>query len=265
MDNSVRAKKHLGQHFLADAHYARKIADAVPASRTDSVLEIGPGTGALSVHLQERFPRFHMVELDSDVVPVLQKRLGQSGWTIHQANALSFDFEEAGFPLHVVGNLPYVTGARIIHKALMYGSRIRSCTFMVQREVAERIAASPHGKTIGYLSIFCQFFGTPRILFHVPPGAFVPPPTVQSSVFQIAIEENVEEKLPVDQWKTFFHFVDIAYRMRRKVLPNALAPLVDKQVCARALAHEGLAELVRPEDLSVDEWLRLFTRVRGGG
>jgi 16S rRNA (adenine1518-N6/adenine1519-N6)-dimethyltransferase len=155
----MRPKKSLGQHFLIAPSYAKKIADFVPSGKDGCVLEIGPGRGALSVFLKELFPSFHLVEIDGEVIPELKAKLGAGGWTLHECNALGFDFLKAGFPLHVVGNLPYSCAAMIIRKTLLYGEAVASCTFMVQREVAERIIAGAHCKQYGFLSIFCRFFG----------------------------------------------------------------------------------------------------------
>jgi len=253
-------KKHLGQHFLTAVSYARRIADSVPAAAIDNVLEIGPGRGALSIHLVKRFPSFHCVEIDEDVVLSLEEKLGKGAWSLHQSNVLDFDFQNAGFPLHCVGNLPYSIGAFIIKKTLLYGNHIRSCTFMVQREVAQRIVASPHTKQNGFLSIFCQFFGKPAILFHVPAGAFFPKPNVESAVFQMTIDADLVQKLPQNQWKHFFAFVDTGFSMRRKMLVNVLGREGGKQRMAFLIEACGIDAMARPEDLDVDQWLTLYKK-----
>ena len=140
---SVRPKKYLGQHFLTSEFFAREIVDAIPAGPGERVLEIGPGRGALSIFLKERFPEVHLVEIDKDAINHLKEKLGHGVFTIHEADVLEFNFEKVGFPIHVVGNLPYVIGALIIKKTLLLGAAIRSFTFMVQREVAERIVSGP--------------------------------------------------------------------------------------------------------------------------
>ena len=255
-------KKALGQHFLTAPSFARRIAEAIPAGPEDNLLEIGPGCGALSVFLKDRFPCFHLVELDRDVIERLRLKLGQGSYTIHIHDILDFDFSIPGFPLHVVGNLPYSIGAMIIRKTLLYGNNILSCTFMVQREVAERIVSPPHVKTNGFLSIFCQFFGKPKIHFHVPPGAFFPPPSVDSSVFQIVIDPDLESKLPAGLREDFFAFVSRGFSMRRKQLPKILGESgsggITKERYAAFLDKMGLPVTSRPEDLGIDEWLELY-------
>jgi len=257
-------KKHLGQHFLTAPAFAKRIAEAVPAAAGEHVLEIGPGRGALSVYLLERFPFMHLVEIDADAVNTLKNKLGQGNYRIHHEDVMGFDFSAAGFPLHIVGNLPYNIGALIIKKALTAAPRVASCTFMVQREVAERIVSGPRSKRNGFLSIFCQFFGEAKLLFRVPPGAFFPRPNVDSSVFQIIIDRDIEKKLRREQWKDFFAFADSGFSMRRKQLAKALSVRYgrDKGYYCDVLSDMGVDAAARPEDLGVCEWLDLYGRVR---
>jgi 16S rRNA (adenine1518-N6/adenine1519-N6)-dimethyltransferase len=256
-------KKYLGQHFLTAVSYARRIAESIPATPGEHVLEIGPGRGALSVFLVKRFPDFHCVEIDQDVIPAFSEKLGPGAWTLHQDDVLKFDFSRAGFPLHLVGNLPYSIGAMIIRKSFSYGNNIRSCTFMVQREVALRIVSGPHCKRNGFLSIFCQFFGKATILFHIPRGAFFPSPNVDSSVFQLMIDRNLEEKLPAVQWEPYFAFVDRGFRMRRKMLANVLGRDSGKQEWAHLLGDIDADPTSRAEDLSAGQWLELYKKSCG--
>lgn len=257
----MRPKKHLGQHFLTAPSFAKRIADAVPAQSTDHVLEIGPGQGALSIFLKERFPSFHLAEVDPEAIERLREKLGDGPHVIHQTDILKFNFQSAGFPLHVVGNLPYSIGALILKKTFLYGNDIRSGTFMVQREVAERIVSPPHRKTNGFLTIFCGFFGSARILFHVPPGAFFPRPNVDSSVFQVLVDRNLSEKLAPEYWERFFAFVSKGFLQRRKQLANALGnDSVSKERFVKDLMDLELDPFSRPEDLNVNEWLALFKR-----
>jgi 16S rRNA (adenine1518-N6/adenine1519-N6)-dimethyltransferase len=254
----MKPKKKLGQHFLTAPSFARRIAEAVPACAHDNVLEIGPGRGALSIFLKERFPAMHLVEYDADVIPDLTRKLGEGAWVIHQGDVLEFDFSKAGFPLHVVGNLPYSIGAMIIKKTLLLGNDILSCTFMVQREVAGRIVAEAGTKRNGFLSIFCQFFGEPKILFHVPPGAFFPRPKVDSSVVHIKIRPDLALRLAPGQWRGFFSFVDKGFGMRRKILVNALGEGGGKKGFEDSLRRLGIDTMARAEDLDCERWLDLY-------
>jgi 16S rRNA (adenine1518-N6/adenine1519-N6)-dimethyltransferase len=251
-------KKHLGQHFLTSVSHARRIAASVPAQAGENVLEIGSGNGALTVHLVKRYSGMHCVEIDPDAASGLSKNLGAGSWTLHQCDVLDFDFAMAGFPLHVVGNLPYSIGAMILRKTLLYGNNILSCTFMVQREVAQRIAAGPHTKQNGFLSVFCQFFGRPKLLFHVPAGAFFPKPNVDSTVFQLLVDKDLSSKLPVSRWPDYFSFVDRGFRMKRKMLANVLGRDDGRDRWARLLSRMGIPAGARAEDLSADQWLELY-------
>jgi 16S rRNA (adenine1518-N6/adenine1519-N6)-dimethyltransferase len=257
-------KKHLGQHFLTSVSYARRIAESIPAEGPgEHLLEIGPGRGALSIHLKNRFPDFHCVEIDQDVIPLLSEKLGSGAWTLHHEDVLDFDFSKAGFPLHCAGNLPYSIGAMIIKKTLFYGRGIRSCTFMVQREVAQRIVAGPHCRQNGFLSIFCQFFGKPVLLFTIPPGAFFPRPNVDSAVFQLIVDRDPGEKLASAMWKPFFAFVDKGFRMRRKMLVNVLGHDGGKERWTRLMEEINIDPASRPEDLDTAHWLELYKKSCG--
>jgi len=256
--NSMGPKKQFGQHFLTSVRYAERIAESVAAQENENVLEIGPGNGALTAHLVKRFPELHCVEIDEDVSAALEIKIGQGRWTLHKCDALSFEFKTVGFPLHVVGNLPYNIGALLIKKTLLYGNDISTCTFMVQREVAQRIAAGPHTKESGFLTIFCQFFGKPKILFHVPPGAFFPRPSVDSTVFSLRIDRNLDTRLPASRWNDYFSFVDKGFRTRRKMLANVLGAHGGRDKWTLLLDKLGIVRTSRAEDLSAEEWLNLY-------
>jgi 16S rRNA (adenine1518-N6/adenine1519-N6)-dimethyltransferase len=148
----------------------------------------------------------------------------------------------------------------IIKKTLFYGENIVSCTFMVQREVAQRIASPPHSKQNGFLSIFCQFFGSPRILFHVPAGVFFPKPRIDSSVFQLCVRKDLTARLHRDEWEKFFRFVDKGFSMRRKTLVNVLGRDGNKNNHIATLKELDIDPMVRPEDLCVDQWLELYKK-----
>jgi 16S rRNA (adenine1518-N6/adenine1519-N6)-dimethyltransferase len=254
----MKPKKRLGQHFLTAPSYAKKIVASIPATAHDHVLEIGPGKGALSKFLCERFPTMHCVEYDADVIHDLALTLGEGQWTLHREDIRTFDFSRAGFPLHVVGNLPYSIGALIIKKTLLYADNILSSTFMVQREVAQRIVAKPGTRQNGFLTIFCQFFCDPKILFHVPPGAFFPKPKVDSSVVRMVLRKGSEQRLSADKWRDFFSFVDKGFNMRRKILVNALGREGGKNAYAELLRGLDIHPLVRAEDLDWEQWLQLY-------
>ncbi len=255
----MEPKKYLGQHFLTSPIIAQKIVEAIPASLQERVIEIGPGRGALSVYIKERYNDFHLIEIDRNIIDSLKTNLGHGSYMLHEADVLEFDFNQIGMPLHVVGNLPYVIGAHIIKKTLFYGASIRSFTFMVQREVGVRIVSLPHRKTNGFLSIFCQYFGPAKLLFEVEPDAFFPRPKIFSAVVQIIPDAVALSRLPQEQWQPFFAFVSKGFSQRRKKLSNVLGRATREQKrFETVLANLGLNPLSRPEDLGIADWLRLF-------
>lgn len=255
-------KKKLGQNYLTAQYYAQRISSAVPSSEDGNILEIGPGLGALSSHLTKRFPNLHLIEMDRDIAPLLQEKLEKGEWTLHVGNILDFDLLSLDPPLHIVGNLPYNTASFIIKKSLLSAPHVASITFMVQKEVAERIVSGPHSKKIGFISIFCQFFGKPKILFHVPSGAFYPKPKVESSVFQLIVDNDLENRPHQNNWKNFFDFVSQGFSMRRKMLIKALSLKTDKKdAYLEVFKSIGLDPKVRPENLDVHQWVMLFSQL----
>lgn len=255
-------KKQFGQNFLTAPHYIEQIVDAVPASAGDTVIEIGPGKGALSTRLVRKGFHFTMVEKDRDVIPHLEAALGEGDYTIINGDATKYDFSQMGEEFHAVGNLPYNVASQIIKSLLFHAGALQSGTFMVQKEVADRIVASAGGKTIGFMTILLTYFGEVEKLFDVPPGAFFPKPKVTSAVFQIRLKPECFERLPRDKWKPFFNFVSVAYQMRRKKLSNSVAKFTQgREAALAAMAAAGLEENIRPEGLVVQQWVDLYKQL----
>lgn len=256
----MRPKKYFGQHFLTTPSYAIKIVESIPAEGIDvNVLEIGPGKGALSIFLKERYPKFHLVEIDKDVIDLLYKKLGEGSYTIHNIDIMKFDFSKAGFPLHVVGNLPYSIAAHIIKKTLLYGNNILSCTFMIQKEVAQRIVASHHSKNYGFLSVFCSFFGKPELLFNVPPGSFFPRPKVESAVIRIIVDRDPEKRLPKAEWNNFFSLVSKGFQKRRKIAVNSLSSdTISKEKIIEVFKKINIDPNLRCEDIDCSQWIEIY-------
>ncbi len=253
-------KKSLGQHFLTDRRYAQKIVDLIPPCAHDCrVVEIGAGRGALTRFLIQRYPDLHIVEKDPDLIRKCKELLGTGSYTIECSDATAYDFTDTGTTLHVVGNLPYNVASSIIHNVLLHGNRILSCTFMVQREVAQRICAQPAHSDFSYFSVFCRFFGTPRMRFTLPPGAFFPPPNVSSAVFQLQVAPDLNSKLATHEWKDFFAFVKKGFSARRKKLVNTIAlPPSFKPQIAQQLVNIVGNDTCRPQELDTDQWLSLY-------
>ncbi len=223
MTPHVRPKKALGQHFLADANIAGKVASSISAENARKhLLEIGPGTGMLSRFLIEKYPQaWYGMEIDRESVNYLHDRFPGFRDRIIEGDFLQYDmhhlFDEEEFA--VVGNFPYNISSQIIFRVLAFRERVPELTGMFQKEVAERLVSSPGSKVYGILSVLCQAFYDVRICFHIPPHVFIPPPRVMSSVVQMTRKEDFH--LPCDE-RLFFAVVKTAFNQRRKTLKNSL-------------------------------------------
>lgn len=257
-------KKKFGQNFLTVPYYIERIVDSVPAKSGDVVVEIGPGKGALSALLVKKDFDFTMLELDRDVIPFLSAKLGDGKYRIFNEDAVKFDYSSLGNSYHAVGNLPYNVASHIIKKVLFTAPLLKSITFMVQKEVAERICARAGGKDIGFLTILCGYFGVAEKLFDVPPGAFFPKPKIISSVFRITLGEEYFNRIPREHWALFFEFVSFSYATRRKKLVNNIQSKTGgKQMAEKYLADANMSVDVRPEELSVGDWVNLYLQIYG--
>ncbi len=252
-----RAKKSLGQNFLVDPQAARKIVDAAALRQDDTVLEIGAGKGALTALLARRAKKVVAVEIDASVLPVLRDTLrGLENVEIVHADILGQALDTlVAAPFQVVANLPYYITSAVLRHVLEGTPRPTRLVVTVQRQVAQRIVAAP-GK-MSLLAVSVQFYGTPRIVARIPPGAFRPIPKVHSAVVRI----DCFESLPWEQVdeKTFFGVVRAGFAQRRKQLHNALAgglALSAQQVHA-ALAAAHIEARRRAQSLSIAEWVTL--------
>jgi 16S rRNA (adenine1518-N6/adenine1519-N6)-dimethyltransferase len=245
-----RPRKRFGQHFLVDRVYIGRILEAIRPEPDDLIVEIGPGLGALTQPLTERVRHLHAVEIDRDVVAQLRNRFSLERLTVHQADALEFDFGSLGPRLRMVGNLPYNISSPLLFRV---GSahEVVDCHFMLQKEVVDRMAAAPGSKTYGRLSVMIQYRFQVEKLFNVAPGAFRPPPKVESAFVRLVPHPSLPLTRVDEQLMS--RIVAGAFSQRRKTLRNALA----------AYAHEGeLSALgidarLRPEDVAVEAYVRL--------
>ena len=246
--NSVKAKKSLGQHFLKDQNIARKITDSLlPVTR--EVLEIGPGMGVLTRQLFEREDvSLLAIEVDKESVDYLQTAFPAHRQQIIHGDFLKIDTRQF-FPASysIIGNLPYNISSQIFFRLLEERDRVPQMVCMIQKEVAERIAAPPGNKTYGILSVLLQAYYDIEYLFTVNEQVFDPPPKVKSAVIRLV--RNGRERLACDE-KLFFRVVKMGFNQRRKTLRNAL----------KALLPEGFDNEMmglRPEQLSVDDFVAL--------
>jgi 16S rRNA (adenine1518-N6/adenine1519-N6)-dimethyltransferase len=255
--SEVRAKKHLGQHFLKEDGIARDIAEGLTGhGGYRHVIEVGPGTGALTKHLLARSEfATTCFEVDRESVPYLRAHF--PGIDVREADFLRMDpnsVTDGRFA--VAGNFPYNISTQIVFKVLEHRDRCTEVVGMFQKEVADRIRA-PHGsKTYGITSVLVQAWYDAELLFHVEPGSFIPPPKVRSSV--IRLKRNSVERLPCDE-ALFHQVVKTAFNQRRKTLHNALKPL--------AAANRGIPAHFaskRAEQLSVAEFVELTQAIAQG-
>jgi len=253
----LRPRRSLGQHFLRDENIARKIARALDVQEGETVLEIGPGTGALTRHLRQRGARLVLVELDPRAVEVLRAEVVGSGVELIEGDILATDLKVIasrcpGGTLRVVGNIPYNITSPILFYLLDNRRLISDALLMMQREVARRLVAHPGTKDYGILSILTQFYAQTSTLFDVTPGAFVPPPAVTSTVVRLEMR-----KRPLVHARDEEHFrrmVRAVFSQRRKTLRNSLRILLGDGV--RTLPSDLPLER-RPEELAVEELVAL--------
>jgi 16S rRNA (adenine1518-N6/adenine1519-N6)-dimethyltransferase len=251
----ARARKRFGQHFLHDRNVIDRIVSAFDPKPDEAIVEIGPGRGALTWPLLERVPRLHAVELDRDLAARLPTlAAGRGELIVHQADALTFDFSALARDdrrLRLIGNLPYNISTPLLFHLIEQVDAIDDMLFMLQKEVADRLAAPPGTKTYGRLSVMIQWRFDVEPLFEVGPGAFHPPPQVDSSV--IRLRPRREQGIAILDPDSFRRIVRAAFGQRRKTLRNSLRLLLDDAAFARA----GIDPRRRAEDLTLEEFSRL--------
>ncbi len=263
----VRPKKSLGQHFLTDTNIARDIVEAANITGDDAVVEIGPGNGILTRLLAERAKKVIAIEIDERLADGLKNDLaGFKNIELLHADALQFPFEKIEGRFKVAANLPYYITTPIIFHLLESRDKIVSMTLMMQKEVAERIAAKPGGKDYGVLSIAVQFYTEPLINFIVPSSAFYPKPKVESAVVSFSILKK--RRVDVLDEGFFFKVVRAAFSQRRKTLRNALKaanlPKTTDDALDSAFTKTGIDPKRRGETLSIAEFAKLADQLATG-
>jgi 16S rRNA (adenine1518-N6/adenine1519-N6)-dimethyltransferase len=245
-------RRQLGQNFLVDSGVAERIVSALE-DETPRVLEIGPGRGALTEPLLERFERVLALELDENLVPQLQQRFGGRGFEIRHADALREDLDQlaaAESPWQVAANLPYSVGTAILRRLMPRHDLFTRLVVMLQREVAHRVVASPGGSGHGLLALERAAWGEARLLFDVPPRAFRPVPKVVSSVLVVDLRPPSFDPGAI---ASGLALAAHALTKPRKMLSNAVAPLRD----AAAIAGAGLDPCQRPGTVDLEGWILL--------
>lgn len=255
-----RFTKSLGQNFLTDKSVLDDIVQGAGVDSDDFIIEIGPGVGTLTRELLKKAKKVCAIELDSDLIPILKEELKEyENFEIINKDALRIDFNEIIGeikPVKLVANLPYYVTTPIIAKLLTEGYKFDSLTIMIQKEVAERIAASPDCKEYGSLSLLVQYYCDANIIRKVPPSSFVPQPKVESIVLRL--DRLEEPKVRVKDEKLFFEIIRDSFNMRRKTLWNALKALkLDPDSMSKAFKGAGIDPKRRGETLSIEEFGKL--------
>jgi len=255
----VKAKKHLGQHFLKDESIAQKIADTLILDGYDEVLEIGPGMGVLTKYLLNKPVNTYVIEIDSESVVYLDENFPKLKGRIIAQDFLKYNINEVfdGKQFAIIGNFPYNISTQIVFKALEYRHQIPEFAGMFQKEVAERICEKKGSKAYGILSVLAQAFYDAEYLFTVDENVFIPPPKVKSGVLRLRRKENYT--LPCSE-KLFFSVVKTAFQQRRKTLRNSLKTLN----LSDNLREDTIFDL-RPEQLSVEQFVSITQKIAADG
>ncbi len=254
-------RKRFGQHFLRDQSVIEKIVAALAPKTTDHLVEIGPGQGAITMPVLRCAKTLDVIELDRDLIPVLEERCGRLGdLHIHSADVLDFDFasiKQDERLLRIFGNLPYNISTPLIFHLIEYASIIKDMLFMVQKEVAERMAAKADTEHYGRLSVMVQYHFKVELLFNVSPNAFHPPPQVQSSIVHLIPDVSFSER--ADDNAVFANVVKHAFGQRRKTLRNSLKNIVSDEMWESMTIRSDL----RAENLTVSDFVMISNQVSG--
>ncbi|MFH0921072.1 MAG: 16S rRNA (adenine(1518)-N(6)/adenine(1519)-N(6))-dimethyltransferase RsmA [Fibrobacterota bacterium] len=251
----MRPKKRFGQVFLSEKHYIDAILSAIGAPET--LIEIGPGQGAVTAGFAERAKRYAAVEIDRDCIDLLRKRFPALAFV--ESDFLELDLENGlphPPPYTFAGNLPYNVAAHILLKLVRHWPIIKSVFFMVQREVGDRLVATPHHKDYSFLTVALNTFGPVKRLFLLPPGAFRPIPRVESAFLKFTVDAH--PLLRIDETAPYLEFVSLAFSQRRKKLSSVLSRHYDKSKVRSAFESQLLEPNLRAEELAIEGFVRLY-------
>jgi 16S rRNA (adenine1518-N6/adenine1519-N6)-dimethyltransferase len=261
----MKPRKRFGQHFLQDQAIIARIVTALAPQKNEHLIEIGPGQGALTVPVLKQTQQLEVIEFDRDLIPELEYRAAfvkRAGLIIHQADALDFDFASLKTDarlLRIFGNLPYNISTPLLFHLLDFAPIISDMLFMLQKEVAQRLAAAPGSKEYGRLSVMLQYHCAAKLLFGVPANAFYPPPQVQSSIVQLTPYRTLPYR--AENYAHFAEIVKQAFGQRRKTLRNSLRALVNDA----SWSAVSISSALRAENLSVKDFVELsnITMLKG--
>ncbi|MGB1799709.1 MAG: 16S rRNA (adenine(1518)-N(6)/adenine(1519)-N(6))-dimethyltransferase RsmA [Gammaproteobacteria bacterium] len=250
--DSHKARKRFGQNFLHDPAIIQRIVDSINPQKSDHVIEIGPGKGAITEQLLLRLEQLNVIEIDRDLIQLLTTSYENKNLTIHEADALKFDFSQfIQTDLRIVGNLPYNISTPLLFHLLSYKHCIKDMLFMLQKEVVDRICAKPGSKQYGRLSIMLQLYCDVESLFTIKPGAFSPAPKVDSAIVKLIPLNN--PRYDIDDHDTFALVVKESFSQRRKTLRNNLK----KYLSDSEIQQAGIAPEIRAENLEISDFAKL--------
>lgn len=254
----VVARKRFGQNFLHDTVVLQQMVAAIAPQEDDTVVEIGPGRGALTDRLLQRIPSIHAIEIDRDLVKLLQQRYSKDQLTLYQQDVLKFDFDalsKTEGQLRVIGNLPYnITSPLLFHVFGMLSS-IKDMHFLVQKEVADRLVAPVGGSQYGRLSVMARFFCDVEQLFDVPPTAFTPVPKVDSSY--VSLVPHHRYSLSEQQFQRLSRLVQHVFSMKRKTLRKSLKSLLPQDV----IIDLPMDLSQRPQEISIEQYISINEQI----
>jgi 16S rRNA (adenine1518-N6/adenine1519-N6)-dimethyltransferase len=260
------ARQRLGQHFLGDIGWRKRILKTLPLAPNETWVEIGPGHGEMTQLLAGDNRRIVAIEADGILVAGIKAGIQNDprswpGVEIFHSDVLNADIGKLGGDrFHVYGNLPYYITSPILHHLFQWAAQIASIHIVIQLEVAQRIAAHPGVRDYGYLSTLCQFYAKPKITLRIPPGAFRPPPKVDSALVGMTLPGDGADLAIIDP-KKFLNFIQMCFEQKRKTLRNNLLEISDDARIHHALAESGLRPDARAEQLSLAQFAAIFSRL----
>jgi 16S rRNA (adenine1518-N6/adenine1519-N6)-dimethyltransferase len=260
------SRQKLGQHFLGDAGWRKRIAENLHLKAGQTWVEIGPGHGELTRLIAGEGRRVVAIEADTALAQGLESAISTSpnewpGISVVTGDVLQTDVGAlVDGVFHVYGSLPYYITSPILHHLFRWADRIASIHIVIQLEVAERIAAEPNSRDYGYLSTLCQFYAHPKIAFRIPPGAFRPPPKVQSAMVQMTLPGEAAA-LGIERPEKFFGFLRVCFAQKRKTLRNNLLGTSSDDRIQKALADAGARPDARAEQLTLAQFASIFKSI----
>ena len=256
---SHKPRKRFGQNFLHDKMVIQRIINSINPRQDDHIIEIGPGEGALTELVLEKTGKLDVVELDRDLIPLLKIRfVVQDGLTIHQADALKFDFcqlQQGSKKLRIIGNLPYNISTPLLFHLFDNSHCIEDMHFMLQKEVVDRIVAQPGDSAYGRLSIMLNYFCQAEYIFTVKPGAFRPAPKVDSAIVRLV--PHIAPPVDIIDFEAFSNLVNFSFTQRRKTLRNILKGKLD----IIQIEKLDIDPAIRPERLSLNDFARISNAI----